>query len=357
MRVSVIGTGYLGAVHATGMAALGHDVIGVDSDAQKIGMLQRGQSPFFEPGFPELLEQMVDSGSLRFSTDIQDAAQFAEVHFICVGTPQLPDSNNADLTQIELVVDLLLKDISPTAIIVGKSTVPVGTAASLRKRIVDRLPFGPALAWNPEFLREGFAVADTLTPDRIVFGVTDDRCEAVLRTLYAPILERGTPCIVTDLASAELVKVSANSFLATKISFINAVAEVCEAAGADVTTVARAIGLDERIGSRFLNAGIGFGGGCLGKDIRAFGAQADLLGVPSVRDLLKEIDAINNTARQRMVGLAIELLGGTVAGRRITILGAAFKPTVTISETHLHSTLLADSTTWERSSTSTIPRR
>ena len=326
MRLSVIGTGYLGAVHAAGMAVLGHDVIGVDSDQAKIATLQRGDSPFFEPGLPELLREAMASGRLRFTTSIAEAARGADVHFVCVGTPQLADSDAADVSQVVRVVDDIAVHLGSDDLIVGKSTVPVGTADRLRARLFAASDRSPALAWNPEFLREGFAVEDTLRPDRLVFGVADDRSELVLRELYDVLLATGTPCIVTDLASAELVKVAANSFLATKISFINAVAEVCEATGADVVTIADAIGLDDRIGRRFLNAGVGFGGGCLGKDIRAFKARADELGITAVGQLLNNVDNVNNGRRRHVVERAAELLDGDVAGRRIAVLGAAFKP-------------------------------
>ncbi|ARC56617.1 UDP-glucose 6-dehydrogenase YwqF [Frondihabitans sp. 762G35] len=328
MRITVIGTGYLGAVHAAGMAALGHDVLGVDSDPSKIAALQQGHAPFFEPGLPELLHETVASGRLRFTTSIAQAAAFGEVHFVCVGTPQKADSDSADMRFVDAVVAELARGLTPGSLIVGKSTVPVGTARRLRELAQELAPTGVdvRVAWNPEFLREGFAVEDTLSPDRLVFGVDDADSEGILRAVYSSILDGGTPSFTTDLETAELVKVAANSFLAMKISFINAMAEVCETVGADVTTLADAIGQDARIGRRFLNAGVGFGGGCLGKDIRAFRARGEELGVGKALEFLGTVDAVNQRRRNRVLELAAELLGGDVRGRRITILGAAFKP-------------------------------
>jgi UDPglucose 6-dehydrogenase len=328
MRMTVIGTGYLGAVHAACMVDLGHEVLGVDSDARKIAALQDGRAPFFEPGLEEILVRAVASGKLRFSTSLREAAEFGDVHFICVGTPQLPAGTGADLSHIEAVVDGLAPHLTRDCLVIGKSTVPVGTAARLAARIAGLAPVGAAagLAWNPEFLREGFAVQDTLRPDRIVVGVTSEAADVTLRAVYASVLELGTPYIVTDLATAELVKVAANAFLATKISFINAVANVCDAAGADVMTLADALGHDTRIGRRFLSAGLGFGGGCLSKDIRAFMARADELGVGDSLQFLREVDQINTGRRALAVEVARELAGGSFTGRNVAVLGAAFKP-------------------------------
>jgi UDPglucose 6-dehydrogenase len=328
MRLTVIGTGYLGAVHASCMADLGHEVLGVDTDTRKIAALQEGRAPFFEPGLEEILVRAVGSGKLRFSTSLQEAAEFGDVHFICVGTPQLPGGTGADLSHIQAVVDGLAPYLTRDCLVIGKSTVPVGTAARLAARIAGLAPAGAAagLAWNPEFLREGLAVQDTLRPDRIVVGVTSEKADETLRAVYASVLDLGTPYITTDLPTAELVKVAANAFLATKISFINAVANVCEAAGADVMTLADALGHDTRIGRRFLSAGLGFGGGCLSKDIRAFMARADELGVGSSLQFLREVDQINTGRRALAVDVARELAGGSFAGRNVAVLGAAFKP-------------------------------
>jgi UDPglucose 6-dehydrogenase len=328
MRITVIGTGYLGAVHAACMAESGHEVLGVDIDPAKLAALSEGRPPFFEPGLPELLRRTVDSGALRFTDSLQAAGEFGEVHFVCVGTPQQPGSYAADLRHVDAVIDGLAPHLQPGSIVVGKSTVPVGTAARLAIRIAELAPAEAdvELAWSPEFLREGFAVQDTLNPDRLVVGVVSARADAVLREVYAPMLEAGTPYISTDLATAELVKVAANSFLATKISFINAMADVCDAAGGDVVTLADAIGHDTRIGRRFLSAGIGFGGGCLPKDIRAFMARAGELGVDEALSFLKDVDEVNMRRRQRAVDLARELVGGSFLGTNIAVLGAAFKP-------------------------------
>jgi len=331
MRLSVFGTGYLGATHAAGMAELGHEVIGVDVDAAKIERLSRGEVPFYEPGLPELLRKHVESGRLRFTTDAAEAVEFADVHFIGVGTPQKPGEHGADLRYVDAVINTIGPLMTRPAVVLGKSTVPVGTAARLAKRLRKLAPAGDAvdLGWNPEFLREGYAVEDTLAPDRLVLGVDPERpgrVEEVAREIYAQAIERGTPFIVTDLATAELVKVSANAFLATKISFINAIAEVCEATGADVVQLADAIGYDERIGRKFLGAGLGFGGGCLPKDIRAFMARAGELGVDQALTFLREVDAVNLRRREHVVDLAHRELGGSVKGKFIAVLGAAFKP-------------------------------
>lgn len=322
MRISVIGCGYLGAVHAAAMAELGFDTVGVDVDAAKVASLNAGEPPFHEPGFDEILARGVASGRLRFSTDFADAAD-ADVHFLAVGTPQQQDGFGADLRFVDAAVAALTPHLKPGALVAGKSTVPVGTAARLAERVRDA---GARLAWNPEFLREGFAVQDTLAPDRLVYGVADAADAATLDEVYASILERGTPRIVTDFATAELVKVSANAFLATKISFINAMAEIAEATGADVSTLADAIGHDARIGRRFLNAGVGFGGGCLPKDIRAFAARAEELGRADSVAFLREVDAINLRRRDRVVDLVVEALGDRLHDGRVAVLGLAFKP-------------------------------
>ncbi|QGN35622.1 nucleotide sugar dehydrogenase [Microlunatus sp. Gsoil 973] len=329
MTISVTGCGYLGAVHAASMAALGHRVIGIDVDAGKIDSLRRGEPPFFEPGLAELLADNAATGRLTFTTDASAATE-ASVHFICVGTPQKRGENAADLRFVDAAVAGLLPYLKAGDLVVGKSTVPVGTAQRLAALVAEAEPRA-TLVWNPEFLREGKAVQDTLQPDRLVYGMPGDAAaaraaEGVLNAVYHQAIKAETPVVVTDYATAELVKVAANSFLATKISFINAMAELCEAAGADVTQLADAIGYDKRIGRQFLNAGLGFGGGCLPKDIRAFMARAGELGVDQALTFLKEVDAINMRRRVRMVDLAREELGGSIVGRRIAILGAAFKP-------------------------------
>lgn len=324
MKLSVIGTGYLGATHAAAMSSLGFEVIGIDVDPAKIQMLREGKVPFFEPGLEELLLQEVKSGRLKFSTDFADAKD-CEIHFICVGTPQKKGSLAADLTYVDAAVDAIAPYAKEGSLVVGKSTVPVGTADRLAKRLSD-LGSSAELAWNPEFLREGFAVEDTLRPNRLVIGVTSDRAEDLLKLAYKPLLDNGVPWIRADLPTAELVKVAANSFLATKISFINAMAEICEASGGDVTVLAKAIGYDPRIGSRFLQAGIGFGGGCLPKDIRAFMARSEELGAQQSLEFLREIDSINLRARQRMIDLVRLDLDTDLKGRKIAVLGAAFKP-------------------------------
>ncbi|HEY0534243.1 MAG TPA: UDP-glucose/GDP-mannose dehydrogenase family protein [Actinoplanes sp.] len=328
LRITVIGTGYLGATHAICMAVMGFEVLGIDVDPVKIEKLASGEVPFFEPGLPELLTKALETRRLRFGTSFAEAAEFGDVHFICVGTPQRKDSQAADLTYVDAAVTELARHLTRRTLVVGKSTVPVGTAARLARLLHDRAPAGDQveLAWNPEFLREGFAVDDTMKPDRLVFGVTSEWSEQMLRAAFQPVLAQGVPVKVTDLPTAELVKVAANSFLATKISYINAMAEICEATGADVHDLAEALAYDERIGGKFLRPGLGFGGGCLPKDIRAFAHRAEELGVGQAVGFLREIDGINNRRRARTVDLVVELCGGDVAGKRIAALGAAFKP-------------------------------
>ena len=327
MKISVVGCGYLGAVHAACMAELGHDVLGIDVDGTRVAALSAGRAPFYEPGFEELLTRALGTGRLRFTTTPGDDLADVDLHFIAVGTPQSA-TGAADLRYVDAAIGTLLAGAAPGSVVVGKSTVPVGTAASLADRLAER---DIALVWNPEFLREGFAVADTLRPDRIVYGLPADPARAEvgrarLDEAYARLLADGIPQIVTDYATAELVKVAANSFLATKISFINAMAELCEATGGDVTALAEALGHDDRIGRRFLGAGVGFGGGCLPKDIRAFVARAQELGVHDAVSFLREVDAINQRRRDRVVDLALRSLGDQLPGSRVTVLGAAFKP-------------------------------
>ncbi len=330
-RLSVIGTGYLGATHAVCMASLGFEVLGLDVDQDKVDALAKGTVPFFEPDLPELLSEQLDSGRLRFTSSVEEVGEFGDVHFVCVGTPQKQGEFAADLTYVDAAFEQLLPCVREGALLVGKSTVPAGTAARLAARLDAAVEAGEAapgvdLAWNPEFLREGFAVRDTLAPDRLVFGVRSEAAERRLREAYAPVIDRPTPVVSTDFATAELVKVAANAFLATKISFINAMAEVCEATGGDVTMLSKALSYDGRIGGRFLHAGLGFGGGCLPKDIRAFMARAGELGVDQALSFLREVDAINLRRRARMVDLAREELDGSFGGMRVAVLGAAFKP-------------------------------
>jgi len=324
LTLSVVGCGYLGATHAACMSSLGFTVVGVDTDPEKVTLLQSGKLPFYEPGLDTLLEQEMKTGRLSFTTDFS-AVKDADVHFVCVGTPQSKDGLAADLTYVKSAVAAIAPHLKDGSLVVGKSTVPVGTAQGLRAELSKIAPQAD-LAWNPEFLREGFAVEDTLTPNRLVVGVANDRAEEILKEVYEPVIALGTPWIRADLPTSELVKVAANSFLATKISFINAMAEVCEAAGGDVTVLAKAIGYDPRIGSRFLQAGIGFGGGCLPKDIRAFMARAEELGAKQALEFLREIDAINLRARQRVIDVVRNELSQDLTQYKIAVLGATFKP-------------------------------
>jgi UDPglucose 6-dehydrogenase len=327
-RLTVLGAGHLGITHAACLAAADFDVLCVDIDAERVAQLSAGQAPIFEPGLEELLRAGLDCGRLAFTSSYPEVAEFGDVHFVCVGTPQVRDGHGADLSQVEACIDALAPGLSRPCLVVGKSTVPAGTAAAVAERVARLAPAGEAaeVCWNPEFLREGHGVADTLRPDRIVVGATSARAEGVLREIYAAQIEAGAEFFVTDLATAELAKVAANAFLATKISFINAVADVCDAAGADVTVLARILGADARIGHAFLRPGLGFGGGCLPKDVRAFRARAAELGAGEALAFLREVDAINLGRRTAMVNLACEVAGGSVAGKSLCVLGAAFKP-------------------------------
>jgi UDPglucose 6-dehydrogenase len=326
-RVTVIGTGYLGLTHAVCMADLGHEVLAIDVDEEKIAKAAKGEVPFFEPGLEPLLRKNLDAGRLRFTMSFAEVGGFGEVHFLCVGTPE-GEAGQADLSYVRAAAAALAPYLESECLIVGKSTVPVGTARQVLHQLRATAPAGQGieLAWNPEFLREGYAVQDSLAPDRIVLGVTSERAEGLMRQVYASQLDAGIPLLVMDLETAELVKVAANAFLATKISFINAMAEVCEEAGADVIPLAEALGYDARIGRRFLSPGLGYGGGCLPKDVRAFRATAQKMGVSSVVSLLTTVDAVNAGRRDRVVALAREIMGGTFAGRRVAVLGVAFKP-------------------------------
>lgn len=327
-RLTMVGTGYLGATTSACMAELGFEVLSLDVDAEKIDRLRAGDLPIYEPGLQEVLRRNLANGRLRFTTSYEEAAAFGDVHFLCLGTPQKPGEYAADVSYLDAAIESLAPHLDRECLIVGKSTVPVGTAQRLADKLARLAPIGAGaeLAWNPEFLREGFAVKDTLHPDRIVLGVASDRAEKIMREVYASMLEMGTPMVITDYPTAELVKVAANAFLATKISFINAMAEVCEAAHADVKQLSLALSFDDRIGGKFLNPGLGFGGGCLPKDIRAFMARAGELGADQALTFLREVDAINMRRRARMVDLARELAGGSFRGCTVAVLGAAFKP-------------------------------
>jgi UDPglucose 6-dehydrogenase len=325
LRLTVLGTGYLGIVHAASMASLGFEVLGVDIDARKVDQLNAGQLPIYEPGLRKILRSGLDCGRLAFTTSYPRIATFGDVHFICAGTPPQPGSHHADLSQVHECVAALAPLLDRRCLVVGKSTVPVGAARDLAAELADACP-AAELAWNPEFLREGSAVADALAPDRIVAGVTSPWAESVLRQVYAQQIADGTPFFVTELETAELAKVAANAFLATKVSFINAMAEVCEVAGGNVYALARILGADPRIGSTFLRPGLGFGGGCLPKDIRAFMARAADLEIGEALGFLREVDAINLRRRTRAADLACELAGGDLADIPVCVLGAAFKP-------------------------------
>ena len=328
VRITVLGIGYLGATHAACLAGLGFEVLGLDTNQAQVKALAAGSLPFHEPDLEQLLCAGLDSGRLRFTTSYEQVAQFGDVHFLCVGTPQQPGADAADLSYLHSCVQALAPLLTRPCLVVGKSTVPVGTAATLARQIAALASVGTRaeLAWNPEFLREGHAIADTMRPDRIIAGVTSPHAEALLREVYAGPLAAGVPFLVTDLATAELAKTAANAFLATKVSFINVMAEICEATSADVVQLAQALGHDNRIGSQFLTPGLGFGGGCLPKDIRAFAATARQLGIASAAGILDEVDTINKRRRARMASLATEMIGGSVVGRTVGVWGCSFKP-------------------------------
>jgi UDPglucose 6-dehydrogenase len=327
MRLTVIGTGYLGLTHAVCLADLGHEVVAIDVDERKIAMASRGELPFFEPGLEPLLRKNLDAGRLRFASSYAEAARFGKAHFLCVNTPEATDGR-ADLRFVTSAIDTLAPNLISRCLVVGKSTVPPGTARSILGRIRAAAPAGDQvdLAWNPEFLREGHAVQDTMRPDRLVFGVDSQWADGLLRQIYAEPLAAGVPGLTMDLETAELVKLAANAFLATRISFINAIADACQAVGADVLQLVDALGYDERIARRSFSPGLGFGGGCLPKDIRAFHAAAAGLGLSSVTRLLSAVDAINLDRRAQVADLAREAVGGTLAGKRVAVLGVAFKP-------------------------------
>ncbi|GGP86718.1 UDP-glucose dehydrogenase family protein [Streptomyces melanogenes] len=330
MKLTVIGCGYLGATHAACMAELGHDVLGMDNDSDKVAMLNSGKAPFFERDLDPLLVKHTATGRLKFTASYAEAAAFADLHFIGVGTPQTPGEHAYDLSHLFNAVRQLAARLTDPAVVAVKSTVPVGTAPEVADLLTA---FAPAadrveVAWNPEFLRESFAVEDTLRPDRLVLGFHSPHswAESLLRQCFAKIIDAGTPTIVTDWATAELAKGAANSFLATKISFINAMAEICETAGADVHQLAEILGHDARIGRCGMRPGLGFGGGCLPKDLHGFIARAEELGTGAAAGMLREAAAVNTRRREALVGLAREQLDGDLAGKRITVWGAAFKP-------------------------------
>jgi UDPglucose 6-dehydrogenase len=331
-RITVIGCGYLGATHAACMAELGFDVLGLDVDDAKVAALQEARPPFYEPGLEPILRKHVESGRLRFTTSYDEVAEFGDVHFLCVATPQRDGELGADLRYVDSAIASLAPLLQRPCVVLGKSTVPVGTAERLTEDLARMAPVGrdAVLAWNPEFLREGFAVDDTLRPGRLVFGLPEahgrEEADQAMRVVYAEAIAAGTPVVVADLATAQLAKAAANSFLATKISFINAMAEICEATGGDVTVLADAIGHDPRIGRQFLNAGLGFGGGCLPKDIRGFMARAGEVGAGDALTFLREVDAINQRRRSRVVDVAAELVDRPWPVANVAVLGAAFKP-------------------------------
>jgi UDPglucose 6-dehydrogenase len=327
MRVSVIGCGHLGIPHAAAMAEIGHEVIGVDLDQTKIDRLNAGDCPIYEEGLPELLSTHTASGRLRFTTSLAEAAAFADVHFLAVGTPIDADGRSYDTGQVFGAARALAPHLTRPCVIIGKSTVTVGTTRDLAALLARLSPAGESVevVWNPEFLREGHAIEDTLRPDRIVAGVPSQHAEDVVREVYAPLLRNRIPLFVTDPPTAELIKGAANAYLGMKISFINGVADMCATAGADVHQLTEAIGVDPRIGRGGLNAGPGYGGGCLPKDVRAFTASARALGAHDAATLLRAAERVNEGRPAAALDLIEQTLGRTVDGVRVTVWGASFK--------------------------------
>jgi UDPglucose 6-dehydrogenase len=326
MRMSVIGCGHLGATHAACMASLGHEVVGVDIDEDKVSLLNSGKGWFHEPDLDLMLAECIEAGRLRFTTDFAAAAEFAAVHFLGVATPGHPDGSY-DMSQLRAAVSSLVPRLRGDALIIGKSTVSPGTAAGLQLMIDDMPRPGPGrveVAWNPEFLREGRAVRDTLRPDRIVVGAGSVAAADTIREIYRPQTDAGIPLLVTDLPTAELAKGAANAFLAVKISFINAMADICAATGGDISALADSLGLDPRIGKAFLRAGIGYSGACLPKDVRGLGAFAREIGAQNAATLLGAVDAVNSARIGQVVSLVTDAVTG-IAGSRVAVWGASFK--------------------------------
>jgi UDPglucose 6-dehydrogenase len=331
MRLAVVGCGYLGVTLAAAMAKLGNEVIGVDVDAAKVISLNRGIAGFFEPDVDELLARHVATGAQAFTTSYREALDFSDVVFLTVGTPPVPGGSHYDLTHLRAAVRQIAAEVRRPTVVIGKSTVQVGTAHDLSRLIRHEYPGSARMirvAWMPEFVRESSAVTDTLAPSRIVIGIEpgDKDIAHLVRKLHGDAVSAGTRFIVTNLATAELAKCAANAFLATKLSFINAMAELCEVAGGDVEQLAEVLASDPRIGPGGMRPGLGFGGGCLPKDIRAFARSAHDLGIPESLRFLQEVDAINLRRRDRVVDLAIELCQPDVRGTRVAVWGAAFKP-------------------------------
>ncbi|WP_031074225.1 UDP-glucose dehydrogenase family protein [Streptomyces sp. NRRL WC-3742] len=327
MRVSVIGCGHLGASHAAAMAELGHEVVGVEIDPDKCAILATGASWFYEAGMDDLLAKHVPTGRLRFTTSLAEAAAFADVHFLAVGTPLRADGQGYDVSQVLGAAEQLVPLLTRPATIIGKSTVTVGTVARLQQIITERAGVeGIELVWNPEFLREGHAVADSLFPDRILVGLSSPTALATVEQVYAPIMARGDiEMVVTDPATAEVAKSAANAFLATKISYINAMAQVCDLTGANIDDVAHVMGIDKRIGHGGMRAGLGYGGGCLPKDVAAFAHAVTLLGATDATGLLDAVQAVNRSRMDTAVQLVTRAVGRPLAGLTIGYLGAAFK--------------------------------
>ncbi len=325
MRIAMIGTGYVGLVSGACLADFGHTLTCVDSDGGKISALQRGEIPIFEPGLAELVAKNVREGRLFFTTDLQAPVKAAEAIFIAVGTPSRRGDGHADLSYVFQAARDIAAAVDGYKVIATKSTVPVGTGDEVARIIAEVRPnLSVSVVSNPEFLREGAAIGDFKRPDRIVIGAEDERARKMMRDVYRPLYLNQAPMLFTDRRTAELIKYAANAFLATKITFINEIADLCERTGADVQDVARGIGLDNRIGSKFLNAGPGYGGSCFPKDTMALMKTGHDFGVPS--RIVETVIAVNDQRKRAMARKVIEVCGGNVRGRTIAVLGLTFKP-------------------------------
>jgi UDPglucose 6-dehydrogenase len=325
MRVAIVGTGYVGLVSGACFAHFGHDVICVDRDASKIERLTRGEIPIFEPGLDALVAENVAANRLSFTTDLQSATPDADAVFIAVGTPTRRGDGHADLTYVYAAAEEIAKAMKGYTVVVTKSTVPVGTGAEVEAIIARVRPDADfSVVSNPEFLREGAAIEDFKRPDRIVVGAEDERARDVMRELYRPLFINETPIVFTNRATSELIKYAANAFLATKITFINEMADLCERVGANVQEVARGIGLDGRIGGKFLHAGPGYGGSCFPKDTLALVKTAQQVGAPT--RIVEAVVEINDRRKKQMAERVIAACGGSVRGKTIAVLGLTFKP-------------------------------
>ncbi len=325
MRIGMVGTGYVGLVSGTCFAEFGHTVICVDKDEGKIERLKNGEVPIFEPGLEDLLKRQIDAGRIEFTTDIAEGVKGCDAVFIAVGTPSRKYCRDADLSFVHGAAKEIAQNLEGYTVVVNKSTVPVGTGREVEEIIRAENPDAEFnVASNPEFLREGAAIDDFMRPDRVVVGTSSEKAQGVMREVYRPLYLNETPILFTKRETAEIIKYAANAFLATKITFINEIADLCEQVGADVQHVAKGIGLDGRIGSKFLHAGPGYGGSCFPKDTLALTRAGQKYGAP--QRIVETVVSVNEDRKSRMADKIIEAAGGDVRGKKIGILGVAFKP-------------------------------